>query len=411
MDRRFWGRQIMAIKFLLSLLLLALMGACSAPSPTEGKTGEKFEPATESAIFEERPQAKTDTKVQLTLVAEGLQSPLFVTAAKGDDKLFIVEQVGRIIILQKGQQRVGLDIRERVTHKGEAGLLGLALHPDFLQNGLAFVSYTSGDLTSVIEAFIYDKNTGQFDPESGRVIYTLDQPAGNHNGGMVAFGPDGYLYAGFGDGGGGNDSYRNGQNFDTALGTLIRIEVDPTNISTFQIPADNPNPMGPAPEAWIYGMRNPWRFSFDGDLLYIGDVGQSAWEEIDVIKAGAASSGANLGWPLAEGDACHQDEDCRNGDLVFPVLTYPTRSGCSITGGYVYRGTKIPELQGHYFYGDFCSGRIFSFVYAEGAVSEQQAWEDRIGRVDLISSFGLDGDGELYIVSIKGKIFRLDLAD
>ncbi len=392
-------------KYFFMILALALFAAgCSAQTQSETSEDVQSEAETEAP-------SEISSGLKLTLVAEDFESPLFLTAAPQDDRLFVVQQNGVIVMLEGGERRIVLDIRDRVTHKGEAGLLGLALHPQFVENGVAYASYTTGSLTSVIEEFRFNEQSGSFNTQKGRVIYTLEQPAGNHNGGMIAFGPDGYLYIGFGDGGGGNDTYGHGQNFDTALGTMVRISVDPDGSEVFSIPNDNPNIEGPAPEAWVYGLRNPWRFSFDGEQLYIADVGQSGEEEIDVVTAGAVSSGLNLGWPLAEGNSCLKDGACREKDIVWPIATYPTRAGCSITGGYVYRGAKIPELQGHYFYGDFCSGQISSLLYKEGEVSEQRSWDDEIGRVDLISSFGRDGFGELYVISLKGAIYRLDPAE
>ncbi|HHG90399.1 MAG TPA: glucose dehydrogenase [Devosia sp.] len=348
--------------------------------------------------------------VKLTIVARGLESPVLATAVPGDERLFIVQQNGVISVLEDGGVRTVLDLGERVTFSGEAGMLGLALHPDFKRNGLAYVSYTRGRLTSVIKEYRFDEAAGRFDVESGREIYSLEQPAGNHNGGMVAFGPEGYLYIGFGDGGGANDTYANGQNFDSALGSIVRIGVGPGFETPFEIPPDNPRTDGPAPEVWVYGLRNPWRFSFDDSLLYIGDVGQSGQEEVHVLEAGAASSGLNLGWPLAEGNACLGDAQCREKELNWPVLTYATSDGCAITGGYVYRGDEIPELKGHYFYGDFCSGEISSFVYQDGEVSKQRSWNEILGPVEFISGFGRDGFGELYVVSLTGTIYRLDPA-
>ncbi len=348
------------------------------------------------------------TDVKLTIVVQGLESPVLATAVPGDKRLFIVQQNGVISVLEEGGVRTVLDLSGQVTFSGEAGMLGLALHPDFVRNGLAYVSYTTGSLTSVIEEYRFDETSSRFDIESGRGVYSLEQPAGNHNGGMVAFGPDGFLYIGFGDGGGANDTYSNGQNFDSVLGTIARIDVGPGVETPYAIPPDNPRTAGPAPEAWAYGLRNPWRFSFDGSLLYIGDVGQSGEEEVHVLEVGAASSGLNLGWPLAEGNACLADAQCKEKELNWPVLTYPTSDGCAVTGGYVYRGDKIPELKGHYFYGDFCSGEISSFLFEDGEVSKQRSWNDILDNVKFISGFGQDGFGELYVVSLTGTIYRLD---
>ncbi len=360
------------------------------------------------AIFAAAASFAQNDNLKLTIIAKDLSAPLFATAAKGDARLFIVQQHGVIAVSENGKIYDVLDISEQVTYAGEAGMLGLALHPDFLENGLAYVSYTTGRLISVIEEYRFDEQTKSFDKGSAREIYRLKQPAGNHNGGMVAFGPDGYLYIGFGDGGGANDTYKTGQDFDSALGTIVRIDIETKQ--PFKIPPDNPRIDGPAPEAWVYGLRNPWRFSFDGDLLYIADVGQKGQEEISVIEAGSASSGANFGGPLAEGDQCLLDKKCKEKDLIWPIKTYPTGQNCSITGGYVYRGEAIPELHGYYFYGDFCSGKIFSLKYENANVSQEKDWSDILGEVGLLASFAVDGFGELYVISLGGTIYQLETA-
>ncbi|MBL4807173.1 MAG: PQQ-dependent sugar dehydrogenase [Rhodobacteraceae bacterium] len=360
--------------------------------------------------------AQSGQKIFLNQIAEGLESPVLLTALQHDSRLFVVQQNGVISIVEAGSIRDVLDLRAQTTFGNEAGMLGLALHPDFLENGLAYVSYTSSNFigrnfTSIIEEYHYNVVSGVFENASAREIYRLAQPARNHNGGMIAFGPDGYLYAGFGDGGGGGDRYGNGQNFNSALGSIIRIAVGPDVAEPFGIPADNPQIDGPAPEVWIYGMRNPWRFSFDGDYLYIGDVGQGTREEIDVINSGAASSGDNLGWPLAEGNLCFDDPACKSRDIIWPVVTYATADGCAVTGGYVYRGSAMPALVGHYFYGDFCTGEIFSFKYENGVLSDQRAWAETLGTVDSLSGFGRDGFGEIYVISLNGTIYRLETDD
>jgi len=359
-------------------------------------------------IFLSMPSFAQSENLKLRVIAKDLNSPVFVTAAKNDERLFIVQQNGVISVLENEKLYSVLDISEKVTYSGEAGLLGLALHPDFLSNGLAYVSYTRGNLTSVIEEYRFDEKSQKFDIAFGREIYTLEQPASNHNGGMLAFAPDGYLYIGFGDGGGSNDAYNNGQNFDSALGTIIRISVGDKAKHPYEIPFSNPNMGSAAPEAWVYGLRNPWRFSFDGELLYIADVGQSGEEEISVIASGHVSSGVNFGWPLAEGNQCFKDKSCKEKELIWPIKTYPTNQGCAITGGYVYRGKALPELNGHYFYADFCSGEISSLKYENGQISDEKNWADILGKVSYISSFGLDGFGELYVISLNGVIYKLE---
>ena len=341
---------------------------------------------------------------ELQFVAAGFESPVLVVAAKGDDRLFVVQQTGLVTVIENQKAHDVLDITAQVTHKGEAGLLGMALHPAFLENGLAYVSYTTGNLASVIEEYRFDSATGKFDFDSARLIFSVEQPASNHNGGMVAFGPDGYLYASFGDGGRANDVFGNGQNTNTPLGGILRIAVEGNSVTA---PLGNPFTTGEAPLLWAYGLRNPWRFSFDEGLLYIGDAGQQTEEEVSVIPAGNAGSGLNLGWPQAEGLQCFNNPACHAEALVWPVATYPTADGCAITGGYVYRGSAMPELNGTYFYGDYCTGKIMSFRYADGSATERRNWEDELTNVEWLSGFGLGGDGELYVVSLSGTIYRL----
>jgi glucose/arabinose dehydrogenase len=243
------------------------------------------------------------------------------------------------------------------------------------------------------------------DPASARVLLTVNQPAANHNGGMIAFGPDGYLYIGLGDGGGEGDPYRTGQDPTSLLASILRIDVtgDP-----YAIPADNPYASGGgAPEVWAKGLRNPWRFSFDGALLYIGDVGQDSWEEIDL--AHIDSSGLNFGWSVMEGSHCYREANCETSSYSLPEMEYPHTGGnCAVTGGYVYRGAAIPELAGAYFYGDYCSGMISSYRRDPEGLFDMRDWSDTLGRVPQLTSFGLDGNGEIYLTSEAGSIYRVE---
>ncbi len=349
--------------------------------------------------------AQSNAEITLSPIVKDLHSPVFLTAAKNDPRIFIVQQVGLITVIENENILDILDIRSQVTFGNEAGLLGMALHPEFLENGIFYISYIDKSINSVIEEYRIPPNETQADKTSARIVYSIPQPARNHNGGMIAFGPDGYLYVGFGDGGGAYDNFKQGQNFDTALGSIIRIIVGPDSPEPFGIPASNPDPQGAAPENWAYGLRNPWRFSIDGDLIYIGDVGQELFEEIDILSI--KSSGKNLGWPIAEGNECIID-NCDSAGLTWPVETYPTSDGCAVTGGYVYRGAALPALQGHYFYGDFCSGEISSFLNIDGTISERRSWLDILGPVDALSSFGVDGFGELYVISLIGTIYKIE---
>ncbi len=350
--------------------------------------------------------------VELVLeVVTVTEQPVFVDSPPGDPRLFVVDQPGRIWVVEDGVRPAApfLDIRGLVTFRSEQGLLGLAFHPEYGDNGRFFVHYTDrrGD-SRVVEYTVAAGDANAADRETARVLLTVDQPAGNHNGGMLAFGPDGFLYVGLGDGGGANDQYGQGQRPDTLLGAILRIDVDAAGGGgePYAIPAGNPFAgRNGAPEVWHYGLRNPWRFSFDpGEgLLYIGDVGQNAWEEIDAVPA--PSAGLNFGWPIMEGAHCFSPPaNCDIEGLAFPVFEYGHGEGCSVTGGYVYRGAELPELDGLYFFGDFCAGWIRS-LDLDGAGAEIREWP-RL-HVPGLTSFGTDAAGELYVTSVEGEVYRL----
>lgn len=358
---------------------------------------------------------------KFTRIASGLQSPVYVTGAgDGSGRLFIVEQIGRIRILQNGVLLPApfLDIRSLVVSGGERGLLSVAFHPQFKTNGVFVVDYTRASKTpsevgdTVIERFTAGPSTNVANPASGQSLLVINQPQPNHNGGLVKFGPDGFLYIGMGDGGSSGDSgsghatQGNGQSLTTLLGKLLRIDAGATG--RYTIPAGNPNfGAGTRREIWAYGLRNPWRFSFDratGDL-YIGDVGQDAWEEIDFQTAGFAG-GANYGWPLWEATHRYRSGPAPAGDTK-PVAEYSHDGGqCSMTGGYVYRGARIPALSGFYLFGDYCTGRIWALVKFAGhwrlSLLRDTAYQ--------ISSFGEDDAGELYLVALSGAVYRFDPA-
>jgi glucose/arabinose dehydrogenase len=353
-----------------------------------------------------RPSASSVT-LKLETVATGLQQPVFVDAPTGDNRLFIVDQPGTIRVVDNTGKLLGtpfLDIQAEVQFSGERGLLGMAFHPDYATNGKFYVNFTdtSGD-TQVVE-YRLSPDPSMAAPSTKRVLLVVDQPAGNHNGGMLAFGPDGFLYIAMGDGGGGGDTYGNGQNTSTLHGALLRIDVD--GAVPYAVPTDNPfvGKAG-ADEIWVYGVRNPWRFSFDGQRLYVADVGQSAREEIDLLDTG--DGGANLGWSIMEGSQCFGG-GCSSAGLVLPLVEYTHAEGCSITGGYVYRGSVIPELYGHYFYGDFCGGWIKSFRYSGGtSTTDHQDWTADFGSIGGLTSFGTDGSGEIYVTSTSGSVYRI----
>lgn len=340
-----------------------------------------------------------------------VRDPLFLTEVPSSNNcIAIVSQDGIVYtvyvepLASKGSKKTLLDIRDRVNRGGsEEGLLGLAFHPKFAVNGRLFVYYSAADpRRSVLSEFKVEAQ-GRADPSGERIIMEVAQPYANHNGGMIVFGPDGYLYAGLGDGGSAGDPHGNGQNVDTLLGSVLRIDVDrKAGGKAYGIPPGNPfEHGGGAPEIWAYGLRNPWRFSFDRatGALWVGDVGQNRLEEIDILRAGR-----NYGWNVMEGDLCFQPrEGCRTDGLEMPVTVYGRAGGCSVTGGYVYRGRRLPSLFGAYVYGDYCSGNIWALRYDGSKVTEQLLIAD----TDLsITSFGEDESGEVYIVDGKGRIYR-----
>lgn len=351
--------------------------------------------------------------LELETVVSGLASPVYVTSPPGDDRLFVVEQAGVIRIVENGQLRATpfLDITSLVRCCGEQGLLSLAFHPQYASKGEFYVYYTEaseGD-TRVVRYRVSSNDPNAADAGSAELVLAADQPASNHNGGLLKFGPDGYLYVGLGDGGGGGDTYGNGQNLGTLLGAILRIDVDVD--TTYAVPADNPfvGQAGARGEIWAYGLRNPWRFSFDratGDL-YIGDVGQNAWEEIDVEPAGSGG-GRNYGWNIMEGAHCYYPPDCDPTGLVLPVHEYANSpSNCSVIGGYVYRGSRIPALRGHYLYSDFCSGFVRSFRHSNGQATDPRDWSSQLPTGGNVSSFGEEASGELYITTLHGQVYRI----
>lgn len=356
------------------------------------------------------PSAPVDT-INLVLVIEGAFSrPVYLTHAF-DDRLFVVEQAGVVRILKEGQllNEPFLDIRDRVgSSQLEQGLLSIAFHPAFPENGRFFAYYTDLTGTTHIARFeLSSDNPNRADADSEIILLSVEQPYPNHNGGQLQFGPDGYLYAGFGDGGSANDPLDNGQNPNTILGSIVRLDVDQSP-GIYTIPQSNPfiSDGTRLDEVWAWGLRNPWRFSFDrltGDL-YIADVGQNSWEEVHFQPATSAG-GENYGWNIMEGSHCFLSETCDQSGLELPIFEYSHREGCSITGGYIYRGMRFPSLYGNYFLADFCSG-IFWRLYpgTDGAWLSARVLHSEM----VISSFGEDVNGELYVlVHDAGSIYQI----
>jgi glucose/arabinose dehydrogenase len=344
-------------------------------------------------------------------MVDGFTRPVGLThAGDGSGRLFVIEQAGVIWIIQDGARRPDpfIDLRDRVTdlrvEYDERGLLGLAFHPRFEDNGYFYVNYTDKNGDTVIARFSLSADPARGDLASEARLIFVDQPYSNHNGGWLDFGPDGYLYIGLGDGGNAGDPENNAQNPNTLLGKLLRIDVD--GDQPYAIPPDNPFANGGgAPEIWALGLRNPWRCAFDratGDL-YIGDVGQGEWEEIDFLPWGAPV-GVNFGWDFREG--LHPYEGIPPEGMTFtdPIAEYPHNPDYSVSGGYVYRGVNLPDWQGVYFYGDFVSGRLWGLLRApDGSWQNQLLYETRLS----IASFGEDEAGEVYLVDYKGAIYQL----
>jgi glucose/arabinose dehydrogenase len=334
-----------------------------------------------------------------------LQQPLAMAWRRKDPALYVAEKAGRIVRIRP-EGRVDpvavLDLSGQVSLGSEQGLLGLVFSPDGRQ---LFVNYTDTNGDTHVTA--YQMRGDRADPATRRDVLVVDQPYVNHNGGNLVFGPDGYLYIGLGDGGSGGDPHGNGQSLSTLLGKMLRIDPRVSGDQPYAIPPDNPFLDRPQarPEIWAYGLRNPWRYSFDrltGDL-WIGDVGQSAWEEVDVQPAGS-DGGENYGWNLMEGDHPYEGGDPPDG-AVRPIFEYSQEEGgCTVTGGYVYRGSAIPELSGAYVFGDYCIGRLEAIRVEGGRVTEHRV----LGPVvEGLSSFGEDARGELYTMSLGGMVSRI----
>jgi glucose/arabinose dehydrogenase len=392
------------------MLLGMLPGAGAAapmPPPTVGETST--------------PAAPSASSIRLTRVAAGLSKPVFITSARdGTGRLFIVEKTGAIRILSGGSvlSTPLINLSGSVSQGSEQGLLGLAFHPRFKTNRKFYVDYTNRSGTTVIREYrVSATNPNRVQKGSGRTILTIRQPYSNHNGGMIAFGPDGYLYIGTGDGGSGGDPGNRAQRKDTLLGKMLRINVNAkTATRNYTIPRSNPY-VGKTGrnEIWQRGLRNPWRFSFDRATgnLWIGDVGQNRYEEIDraVRTSTGAGRGFNWGWRVMEGFHCYRPATgCNKAGKRRPLLNYSHASNgrCAVTGGYVYRGSRIAALRGWYVFGDYCSGEIFT-VPANASSKPAKVRLHGTGG-GLVSSFGESANGELFVVYLGGSIYRIDPA-
>jgi glucose/arabinose dehydrogenase len=371
--------------------LLALAGCSGGGS---GATTAAKPPTTTAA---QPTTAETTTIAEparraLETVVTGLDKPLYVTSAPGEpNRLYVVEQTGRVRVVEGDRVRVTpfLDLRDRISCCGERGLLSLAFAPDYEESGKLYVNYTNTDGDTRVVEYTATGDRVTVDAGGGSEILAVEQPYSNHNGGLVLFGPDGRLYVGMGDGGSGGDPENRAQDLSDRLGKLLALDVG-AQVADWEIVA--------------YGLRNPWRFTFDEGELYLGDVGQSAFEEIDAVPWPPRDL-PNFGWDVFEGRSRYEDKAPNpTGTLVAPVAVYSHAEGCSVTGGLVYRGEAIPGLAGRYFYGDYCSGTVWSFRLENGKAREARR---EPFTVESLTSFGTDAAGELYLVSQGGTIYRL----
>ena len=346
-----------------------------------------------------------EIRVDVELIADGFDQPILATARPGDPRLFVADQPGVVyaVDLEDGSRTVLLDISDRVRFSGEQGLLGLAFDPD--DRDRMVVHYSALDGATTVVEYRLD-SAGIANTGNPKTILTLRQPAANHNGGMIDFGPDGFFFLALGDGGGAGDQFHNGQDPFSLLGTILRLDLDAGD--PYGIPVTNPFADGSdgAPEVWAFGLRNPWRFWFDGSDLWVGDVGQGAWEEVDLLDAHLG--GQNGGWPLLEGNHCFRVDPCHDDAFVVPIVEYAHERGrCSITGGVVYRGTAIPDLQGAYLYGDYCSGEVWGLRVSPADQALLTDHDDVfLPPLQRLTSFGVGPDGEVYLLQ-AGLVWRL----
>ena len=399
---------------LLILFLIPILGCSELNTNTPVPTSAPVDPVTQTAVSPTQPIPPSETSVVSTatpanaatfpdpsqydwqIITSGLDRPVDLQA-DGSGRLFVVEKLGHIHMIQDDvlAEEPFLNIEDRVNDtSNEMGLLGFAFHPNFAQNGFFYVNYTGQGGHTFISRFTASGDLS--DPNSEVNLLRIEQPFPNHNGGGLDFGPDGYLYIGLGDGGAAGDPFGNGQSLDTLLGKILRIDVDLAE--PYAIPADNPF----GDEIWAYGLRNPWRITFDsvtGDL-YIGDVGQGQWEEIDFIPAGS-SGGQNFGWDHREG--AHDYDGGGPDGMIDPIAEYShAEGGCSVTGGYVYHGA-MTEWNGIYLYGDYCTGYIWGLINSNGGWQVQRLFDTDVN----ITSFGLDENNEIYIIADSGGVYRL----
>lgn len=412
---------------LAALYAFVALGACAAETTEPPGTDMETVPTTTTdsvagsalttSTHVDMPPVSS-VRLELDLVVGGLEEPVAAVFQPGVDRMFVLERVGRVRVVDEWQLRdePAIDLTDRVlSSEREQGLLGIALHPSYAESGRVFVSFTeAGTRALVLAEYRADVDAGRIDPASHREILRVPQLGIYHQGGTIRFGPDGYLWAGLGDGGSGlslatsgaQDPLGHGQNPFSLQGSIIRIDIDFE--PPYRIPADNPfaNGVRGAPEVWAFGVRNPWGLSFDDGFMFVADVGHENWEEITVLSL-ANDAGSNLGWAIMEGPECFGDSACDDFGMVEPFVSIPHGDACAVIGGGVYRGSAIPGLVGQYLYADLCWAWIRS-VSREGLVASRWVYDPAThGERQRFTAFAIDGDGEMYILTIGGAVLRL----
>jgi len=390
----------------IGVAVALILGGCTSASvavDTEIPIGpDRQAPPTTSTTL---PEPAPLQDLVLTLLAEGLDQPVAFGSAPGIGDTFVVERSGTVVTLSSGGADTVLDISDQIAivRGNEQGLLALTPHPNFPEDPRAIAIYT--DLNEDVVVSSFDWVGDRFDRSSESLILGIAQPHFYHQGGGITFGPLGYLWMSFGDGGGIGDPFQNGQDPTTVQGTVVRIDID--NGEPYALPPTNPflESEG-APEVWAYGLRNPWRMTVDNGNVIIVDVGQEGFEEINIVPA--TSGGQNFGWPVLEGDTCFNATTCETDGFTAPALVIDNDQACALIGGPVYRGTAIPELNGQFVFGDFCRGWMNSVEVVDGKLGAVTEWTPMLGRIGNITTFGLDPTGELLVATLEGTVSRIE---
>jgi glucose/arabinose dehydrogenase len=382
-----------------AIVLVTVVSACGSAGPPIGPD----RPTTTLQALATQPHVADLEGLERVAVATGLDNPVAIAPAPRLHETFIVERTGRLVSASSGGTSAVLDLTSEVGWRiTEQGFLGFIVHPAFPDDPRGFALYTNRDEDVVVTSFLW--NGERFDASTGTRVLEVPQPHEWHQGGGMAFGPNGDLWLSFGDGGGNDDRFGNGQNPHTLNGTVVRIDID--SADPYAIPPTNPyDGKDGAREVWAIGLRNPWRITVDGDTLFIADVGFEAAEEINVVST--EDAGRNFGWPIVEGDGCYHADECDRDGLTAPTMTLARDDMCALIGGPVYRGSAIPEMRGQYVFGDHCNGWMRTVAVDGLDLGVVTDWEPMLGPIGNITTFGLDADGELLVATLEGAVYRI----